>query len=54
MEKFAYWTEPGEYTLAASLKSAVSPAPPGSTRADEGFGVVTLRSPPIKLKVEAK
>jgi hypothetical protein len=50
----AYWTEPGEYTLSASYKTAVSPAPKGSTDAGNGFGSVTITSAPIKVKVKAK
>jgi hypothetical protein len=50
----AYWTEPGEYTLSASYRTAMSPAPKGSTDAGNGFGTVTLTSAPIKLKVKAK
>jgi hypothetical protein len=50
----AYWTEPGEYTLTASYKTSVSPAPKGSTDAGNGFGTVTITSAPIKIKVMAK
>jgi hypothetical protein len=50
----SYWLEPGEYTLTASLHTAVSPFPKGSKEAGEGFGRVTLTTPPIKLTVEGK
>jgi hypothetical protein len=50
----AYWTEPGEYTLTTSYKTAVSPAPKGSTDAGNGFGNVTLTSAPIKIKVKGR
>jgi hypothetical protein len=52
--KFAYWTEPGEYTLAATFNTGISPAPKGSADAGDGFGKVLLTAEPIKLKVEAK
>jgi hypothetical protein len=50
----AYWTEPGEYTLTASYKTAISPAPKDSKLAKDGFGMVTLTSKAIKLNVESK
>ena len=50
----AYWTEPGEYTLTASLKSGISPAPKDSKDTRDGFGVVTFTTEPIKIKVEGK
>jgi hypothetical protein len=50
----SYWVEPGEYTLTASFLTGVSPPPPGAQKADDGFGVVTLTSAPVTLKVEAK
>jgi hypothetical protein len=51
--KYTYWTEPGEYTLTASYKTAISPAPKGSKEADKGFGIVVLMTTePIKVKVE--
>jgi hypothetical protein len=53
----ACWTEPGEYTLTATYKTAVSPAPPGSKETKwahfEG-GFATVTSPPVKLKVVEK
>jgi RNA polymerase sigma-70 factor (ECF subfamily) len=48
----AYWTSPGEYTLAAEYKLWISPAPPGAVVDGDGFGAVTLRSPKIHLQVE--
>lgn len=48
----AYWTEPGEYELVATLRTAVNPSPPGAKDAGNGFGVVKLTSPPVKLTVE--
>jgi len=53
ISKSTYWTKPGEYELAAVLKTGVSPAPEGSKK-QEGFGIVTITSAPIKLTVEAK
>jgi hypothetical protein len=50
----AYWTEPGDYTLGATLATAISPAPEGTKTERMGFGRVTLKAEPIKLKVEAK
>ena len=51
---WAYWTEPGEYELTATMKTGVSPAPKGAKDANDGFGIVTLTSAPLKLTVEAK
>jgi len=50
----SYWLEAGDYTLTASYKTALSPAPKGSTDAGDGFGTVTLTSSPLKLKIQAK
>jgi hypothetical protein len=50
----AYWTAPGQYTLAASYDTAVRPAPPGTTPMGDGFGALTLSSAPIKIQVEGK
>jgi hypothetical protein len=47
----SYWTEPGEYTLIATYKTAVSPVPEGSKDNGKGFGPVTVISAPVKLKV---
>ena len=50
----AYWTEPGEYELVATLKTGVSPAPKGAKEAMDGFGQVTVTSPAFKVTVEEK
>jgi hypothetical protein len=50
----AYWTEPGEYTLAASFTTAINPAPDGVKADTEGFGRVAITAEPVKIKVEAK
>lgn len=50
---YSYWTGPGEYTLTATLRTGVQPVPKGATEND-GFGVVTLTSPALKLTVEGK
>ena len=52
VEKRAFWTAPGEYTLAASLKTGVKPPPEGSQEGMDGFGIVTLKSEPIEFTVE--
>ncbi len=54
IEKMAYWTEPGEYTLSASLKTGISPIPTGVKETKGDFGLVTLTAEPVKIKVEAK
>jgi hypothetical protein len=52
--KYSYWTEPGEYTVTASYKTAISPAPKGAKEADKGFGFsVVATTEPVKVKVEA-
>jgi len=48
----AYWLAPGKYTLTASYKTTVSPAPNGAEPADEGFGVVTVVSAPLTVAVK--
>jgi hypothetical protein len=53
VSKSTYWTEPGEYTITASFKTAISPAPKGSKEAEKGFGNALLVSEPVKVKVEA-
>jgi hypothetical protein len=54
VSKYSYWTEPGEYTVTASYKTAISPAPKGSKEADKGFGfAVVATTEPVKVKVEA-
>jgi hypothetical protein len=50
----AYWLAPGKYTLTASYKTTVSPAPAKAVAADEGFGAVTITSAPLTLTVEGK
>jgi hypothetical protein len=52
--EYAYWTEPGDYTLTASFNTAISPAPANVKPQADGFGQVTLTSEPIKIKVEGK
>jgi RNA polymerase sigma factor (sigma-70 family) len=50
----AWWTRPGFYTLQATLRTAVSPAPVGTSAPDEhlrDFGTVTLRSQLVRLDV---
>jgi hypothetical protein len=54
----AAWTQAGDYTLTATFRTAVSPAPKGSKETRwahfEG-GIVSVTTPPVKLKVvEAK
>jgi hypothetical protein len=51
--KSSYWTEPGEYTITAGYKTAISPAPKGSKEAEKGFGNAVVTSDPVKVKVEA-
>jgi RNA polymerase sigma factor (sigma-70 family) len=53
-ERFAYWTRPGDYTLTATYRTAVSPAPRGADDAGNGFGTVTLTSAPVTLTVRGK
>ena len=48
-----YWTEAGEYQLTAEYKVLLSPAPAGTTPADDGFAPVTLYTPRFSFKVEA-
>jgi hypothetical protein len=50
----AFWTAPGEYTLAVRYDAMIKPAPEGAADVGDGFGFVTLTSAPIKLKVAAK
>ena len=50
----AYWTSAGAYTLSASYKTSIAPAPAGTKDTGNGFGAVTLTTAPIKLKVAAK
>jgi hypothetical protein len=51
---YAYWTAPGEYDLVAKLKTGVSPAPKGAKEGMDGFGMVTLTSAPLRIKVSEK
>jgi hypothetical protein len=50
----AWWTEPGESSLAATYKTEVSPAPKDAKAGPDGFAPVTVTSAPIKIKVESK
>jgi uncharacterized protein (TIGR03067 family) len=50
----SYWTQPGDYTLIATYKTAVSPVPKGAKDNGKGFGPVTVTSAPVKLKVVEK
>ncbi len=50
----AYWTETGDYTLTASFKTGLKPAPKDAKNVEDGLAKVTVTSEPIKLKVEAK
>jgi hypothetical protein len=52
--EYAYWTEPGEYTLTATFNTGISPAPANVKPQADGFGRVILTSEPIKIKVEGK
>jgi hypothetical protein len=52
--KYAYWLEPGQYSLTATYVTGVSPPPQGSKEKRKDFGTVTVTSAPIKLMVEAK
>jgi hypothetical protein len=47
----SYWTEPGDYTLTATYKTAISPVPKGTKDNGKGFGPVTVISAAVKLKV---
>lgn len=52
---WSYWTEPGEYTLTASFKTGISPAPKDAKDVGkDGFAPVTIKAEPIKIKVEGK
>jgi hypothetical protein len=50
----AYWTAAGEYMLAASYKTWISPAPKDAKADADGFAAVTLTSAPVKITVEGK
>jgi hypothetical protein len=48
----SYWLLPGEYSIAGSLHTAVSPAPKGSqVGLDEECGYITVLCAPVKIKV---
>jgi hypothetical protein len=49
----AYWTEAGDYTLAASFKTGIKPAPKGTKDNGDGFGACTINSEPVKITVTA-
>jgi hypothetical protein len=49
----AFWLLPGEYAIAGYYDLEVSPAPPGSHDASDGFGYVTVRLAPVKVNVVA-
>jgi hypothetical protein len=49
-----YWTEAGKFTLTATYRTAVSPAPEGAKDAGRGFGAVKLTSAPVMLTVKDK
>lgn len=48
---FAYWLLPGEYLIGGKCDGEISPPPPGSTKTADGFGSVSLRPTPVKVKV---
>jgi len=50
----SYWLEAGEYALTASYQTGVSPPPKDAKDAGEGFGLITVTSAPLKLKVKNK
>jgi hypothetical protein len=50
---WSFWTEPGEYELVATMKTAMNPIPKGAKQFMD-FGTVTLTSAPLKLTVEKK
>jgi hypothetical protein len=52
VSRCSYWTEPGEYRLVATLWTGVQPAPLGAVEVDDGFGLVTLISAPLRINVE--
>ncbi len=52
--KYAYWLEPGDYTLTIEYRTAVSPPPPNTKEQPANFGQVPVISAPIQLKVVAK
>jgi hypothetical protein len=50
----AYWLEPGKYSLAASYKTWMSPAPKGASETPDGYGAVTLTSAATTVTVKGK
>jgi len=52
--QLSYWTEPGDYELVATLKSGMLPIPKGAMDNGDGYGIVTITSPALKITVEAK
>lgn len=52
--RFWYWTRPGNYTLLASMTTAVSPPPTGSRGVlvnGREFGLINVRSSPLAIHV---
>lgn len=49
-----YWTEPGDYTLSASLTTALNASPKGVKPNKDGFRKVTIPSEPLSIRVERK
>src|SRR5262249_17773290 len=47
----SFWLLPGDYTIAGHYWGAISPAPKGADAAPDGYGYVTIRFAPIKVKV---
>lgn len=47
------WVSPGEYSIYARCRMSVTPAPKGTKPDDDGSAWITLRSPPLKVKVVA-
>jgi hypothetical protein len=45
------WISPGEYSIYASCYMSVTPPPKGSEPSGFGSGWITLRCPPLKVKV---
>jgi hypothetical protein len=48
---FAFWVLPGGYRIAGTCSVDVSPAPKGSVAGSDGFGSVSLRLAPVRVKV---
>jgi hypothetical protein len=47
------WVLPGEYSIYARCRMSVTPAPKGTKPDDDSSAWITLRSPPLKVKVVA-